>query len=405
VIIVADKIMARVEKEPLVGHAVLIRRGHILEIGSQKSIISAHRHDPVIRLDRTILLPGLVNVHTHLELPSLRIASIDHTYSSWVLNLLKAKSGLKFQDYRSAVRNNIKDSICSGTTTLGDISTHGVSTPILRKTGLRAMIYDEIIAMRPDRKLVLPRRYRDTILIRHGLSPHSPHTVSAEHLSSIHSYAQMRGVPLCMHVAESRDEQLLLNRKKSPLDRLYATVNWDREWAPRTDSTVHYLKRIGILGPRFLAVHTVHINGNEIRMLARSGASVAHCPRSNRALRAGTMDLRAMLDAGINVGLGTDSLASVSNLNLWDEMRFAYKLHRKSGVSAQDILYTATMGGARALGMGKEIGSLEPGKKADIIAVPLPRRDTGDIHADLIRETQSSMMTLVNGSVLYMRSH
>jgi 5-methylthioadenosine/S-adenosylhomocysteine deaminase len=118
-------------------------------------------------------------------------------------------------------------------------------------------------------------------------------------------------------------------------------------------------------------------------------------------MKVGTMPLRRLLDAGVPVGLGTDSLASVPTLSLWDEMRFALRTHRVRGIRAADILALATRGGAAALGLQKDIGMLAPGMKADIIAVPMPRRRTGDIFSDLLRETESCIMTMVNGKVLH----
>ena len=205
-----------------------------------------------------------------------------------------------------------------------------------------------------------------------------------------------------MHAAETKAEGRLLRREKGDLDRLYSAAGWRREWSPEAPSSIALLGRIGILGPSLLLVHAVDVSDKDIAMIKRSDTAVSHCPRSNHSLHVGTMPLKKMLDAGIPVGLGTDSLASVPTLNLWDEMRFAYNLHRKNGISPQDILYLATMGGAKALGMEKEIGSLESGKKADIIAVPLPRKNTGDIRSDLLRETESSIMTMVNGKILHM---
>jgi 5-methylthioadenosine/S-adenosylhomocysteine deaminase len=113
------------------------------------------------------------------------------------------------------------------------------------------------------------------------------------------------------------------------------------------------------------------------------------------------MPLAGFLRAHIPVGLGTDSLASVPTLNLWDEMRYALRIHRTSGITAEDILRIATIGGAKALGMDKELGSLEPGKRADLIAVPLPSRDTGCLSSDLLRETKSCTMSMVNGKIIY----
>ena len=206
-----------------------------------------------------------------------------------------------------------------------------------------------------------------------------------------------------MHVAESKDELRLLQRKKSGLEKLYEFAHWDLSWAPKGSSSFEYLNRIGLLSPRLLAVHAVQVTDNDIKLIKKAKVSIAHCPRSNKALGVGKMPLKKFLDAGITVGLGTDSLASVPTLNMWDEMRYAYRIHRRDGISAEDIFRIATIGGAKALGLDKEIGTLEPGKKADIIAVPLPKKNTGDLYSDLLRETKSCIMTMVNGKILYQK--
>jgi cytosine/adenosine deaminase-related metal-dependent hydrolase len=204
-----------------------------------------------------------------------------------------------------------------------------------------------------------------------------------------------------MHVAETNDELLLLQGKKSGLDRLYALAGWHREWAPKARSSIEYLERIGVLGPRLLAVHAIQVNRHDIELLRKSHTAVAHCPRSNYRMQVGTMPLHRLLAAGIRVGLGTDSLASVPSLSLWDEMRFAYEIHRDGDITPLALLYLATMGGASALGMEKEIGSLEPGKRADLVVLSLPRRNTSDLCSDLLKDTKSCIMTMVNGKILY----
>jgi 5-methylthioadenosine/S-adenosylhomocysteine deaminase len=204
-----------------------------------------------------------------------------------------------------------------------------------------------------------------------------------------------------MHVAETKEEAHLLQRKKSDLDRLYSAAGWDVSRAPKARSSFELLRSIGILSPAFLAVHAVHTDSTDLSIIKRSGAGIAHCPRSNHELGIGTMHLEKFLKARIPVGLGTDSLASSPTMNLWDEMRYAYKVHRRSGVTTRDILAMATLGGAKALGMAEEIGSLEPGKRADIIAVSMPRKNTSDLYSDLLRETNTCIMSIVNGRVLY----
>jgi cytosine/adenosine deaminase-related metal-dependent hydrolase len=204
-----------------------------------------------------------------------------------------------------------------------------------------------------------------------------------------------------MHVAESRDELKLLQGRKSGFEKLYKAAGWDRAWSPSAASPFEYLNNLGLLGPGFLAVHAVHATDSDIRLIRASGTPVAHCPRSNRETGVGRMPLHKFLNAGITVGLGTDSLASSPSLNLWDEMRYAFHSHKADGVPARTIMELATGGGAKALGMADSIGSLTPGMKADIIAVSLPNRSSGDLHYDLLRETKSCMMSMVNGKIIY----
>jgi cytosine/adenosine deaminase-related metal-dependent hydrolase len=204
-----------------------------------------------------------------------------------------------------------------------------------------------------------------------------------------------------MHVAESKDEIMLLRGRKSGFEKLYNSVGWDLAWAPSADSPFQYLHGLGLLNPNFLVVHAVQAKDGDIQILRKAGAPVVHCPLSNKEARVGKMPLRKFLDAGITVGLGTDSLASVPTLNMWDAMRTALQMHRRDGILAETVFKLATINGAHALGLGKNIGSLQPGKYADIIAVPLPRKDTGDLYSDLLRETNTCIMSMVNGHVLY----
>jgi len=402
-VILAEKIITRPDRDAIIDGAIVIRSGKIVAVGRSGLVTRSNPGHRIIRLEHSVLMAGLVNIHAHLELPPLldRIRAMN--YTQWVLNLLKAKKGLTQDDYASAAKANVNAILAAGTTTIADICTHNASPAVLARSGLRALIYHELISMdRESRVPVVPRTGRPTSpLVRYGISPHSPHTISETALKAAQRKALKTGMSICMHVAETKDELNLLKGKASGLDNLYAAARWDTAWAPRARSSFEYLRRIGILGPRFLAVHVVHVDDADIAVIKRSGACIAHCPRSNRALGVGKMRLASFLKAGIPVGLGTDSLASVPSLNLWDEMRFAYRSHRSSGISPAVILHLATLGGARALGMDHEIGSIEPGKKADIIAVPLPKKDTGDIASDLLRETKSCIMSMVNGNIIY----
>jgi 5-methylthioadenosine/S-adenosylhomocysteine deaminase len=349
-------------------------------------------------------MPGLINVHTHLELPPLLNAIRAKTFPDWVLNLVQAKKEIGKAEFAIAAKQNVKALIRSGTTTVGEICTHGASPGVLKQSGLRATVYQEIISMDPSSHIshLLSLVFRPSSnLIRIGLSPHAPHTVSERALLQIKRLALRKHLRLCIHVAESKDEIRLLQRKKSGFEKLYKAAGWDRTWAPSADSPFEYLHRLGLLNKNFLAVHAVQVTDSDISLIRKSCASIAHCPRSNRETGVGKMPLKKFLDAGVVVGLGTDSLASSPSLSLWDEMRSAYRIHRSAGVTARDIFTLATNGGAKALGMFNAIGSIEPGKRADIIAVPLPKKDSGDIYSDLLGETKSCIMSVVDGKILY----
>jgi cytosine/adenosine deaminase-related metal-dependent hydrolase len=404
-IISSPKILPTHPGAPLIDNgAVVYRLGAILDIGPVDVIIRKYPRHSVVHLRNAILLPGLVNLHTHLELPPLLDAVRARAFPDWVLNLIQAKKELDATGYAIAAKQNILSLIRSGTTTVGEICTHGVSPGVLKQSGLRAMVYQEIISMCPSyptSRLQSLASRPSTNLVRTGLSPHAPYTVSETTLLQIKKLAPRKHLRLCMHVAESKDEIRLFQRKKSRFEKLYRTVGWDTAWAPSAESPFTYLHTLGILNENFLAVHAVHATDKDISLIKRSRVSIAHCPRSNRETGVGKMPLRKFLDAGIVVGLGTDSLASTLSLNLWDEMRFAYRMHRSDGVTVKDIFALATVGGAKALGMFNKIGSIEPGKRADIIAVPFPKKDTGDIYSDLLRETKSCIMSVVDGKILY----
>ena len=403
-IIQADRIIHRIDRTPLADGAIVVNYGRIQTVGKAPEMMRKYPGHRIIRIKNAVIMPGLVNVHTHLELPRLLDDIRGQNYTDWVLNLLKEKKRLTRSDYAAAAQRNIVSLIRSGTTTVAEISTQGVSPLVLGKSGLRAIIFHEIISMVQDRHdLVLPRLQSASRLIRYGYSPHSPHTVSEIALRELHRITARRAIPLCMHVSETNDESRLLQHKKNSLDRLYAAAGWDVSRAPKARSSFEFLRSIGILSPAFLAVHAVHTDRTDIAIIKRSGAGIAHCPRSNHEIGIGTMHLDKFLQTRIPVGLGTDSLASSPTLNLWDEMRFAHKVHRRSGVTTRDIFHMATLGGAKALGMDQEIGSLEPGKKADIIAISLPRKNTGVLYSDLLRETNTCIMTMVNGHFLYQR--
>ncbi len=387
--------------------AIFIDKGIIRAIGPLCNITQQFPYAKVIQLQNALLMPGLINTHTHLELPELLNTIRSKNFTDWILNLIAAKKKLVNKDYTIAMHNNISTLVQTGTTMVGEISTHGISYDLLKRSGLRAIVYHENINMASDRNGHGPKNSLftrgDSVLVQSGLSPHSPYTVSQAVLLNIRKAAHTKNFRLTMHIAESKEENRLLQRKSSGLEKLYQFAGWNLDWAPMGSSPFEYLHRIGFLSSNLLAVHAVQVMDKDISLIKNKNVSVAHCPRSNKETGVGRMPLKQFLDAGISVGLGTDSLASSPTLNMWDEMRYAYRIHRHDGLTPKDIIFLATSGGARAMGMDKQIGVLERGMKADVIAVALPTKNTGDIYSDLLRETKSCIINVVNGKILYQK--
>ena len=401
--------------------AVACRSGVILAVGPASKLIAEYPGHEVCRLNNTVLMPGLINVHTHLELPPLLDAIRAKTFPEWVMNLIIAKksssmpiivlpqeriSGPSSKPARPRSARYARTASARLISNKADCVQWYFMKSFqwlpLDQGNRVAVLYADTVGSLPYFSSLLPP---PSSLLKHGISPHAPHTVSEGVLLQIRLLSKQRRLHLSMHVAESQDEIRLLQRKKNGLEKLYQAAGWDIAWAPEADSPFDYLHRLGLLSRNFLAVHAVQATDRDISLMKKSRTPVAHCPRSNKETGVGKMALKKFLDAAITIGLGTDSLASSPSLNLWDEMRYALRVHKNSGISAWDIFTMATIGGAKALGMEKEIGSLEPGKKADIIAVPLPEKNTGDIYSDLLRETKSCIMSMVNGKIIHSKEN
>ena len=291
-IIIADKILARTDSEPLIRGAVVVQNGLIRAIGPVEHLLRRYQGHRTITCKKSVVLAGLVNVHTHLELPPLRARMRPMNYVDWVLNVIKSRSRWTKADHVRTAQMNIVSLLHTGTTTVGEICTYGCSPALIKRYGIRSVIFHEVVSMGPGsfKPASAAWKFRPTRLVQHGLSPHSAHTVSESALSALRDIARERSMPLCMHVAETQAEVDLLRRSASSLDRLYAAAGWDRAWAPRGRSPFAVLGRMGILNKRYLAVHAVHTDGRDRALIKDTHAAVAHCPRSNRALQVGILE-------------------------------------------------------------------------------------------------------------------
>jgi aminodeoxyfutalosine deaminase len=355
------------------------------------------------------LLPGLINVHTHLEYSAMEGLALDCEFGEWMLRLLLARRKLSPDDYAVSALWAAHECVRSGVTSIADTSFEGWTVArAAREAGLRARVYLEVFGLDDDELPATIARLRtrlDSLRrepiagVEWGISPHAPYSVSARLYREVARLAGRERLPLATHLAESPAEVELLSQGGGPISQAYKAAQlWKGyRWQPAGLSPVGYVAKTGALGPDTLAIHAVRASCGDIKLLAGSGAAVAHCPRSNRSLLCGRARVAEMIEAGIRVGLGTDSLASNESLDMFAEMRAAIAT-ACAGVAAgaaqetraaspelrplaaEDALRMATIGAARALGWDSLIGSLQAGKRADVIAVKLPEPSGGSSH-------------------------
>jgi len=403
-----------VSSPPIADGAVAIRGGRIVGLGTRAELSAARPGAGRWDLSEAALLPGLVNCHTHLELSGLSQPIAESTFVAWLVTLIERRRRVAVAAQASAALAGARQLIESGTTCVGEVSTAGQSLAPLRWLGLRGVVYREILGLAPEeagaRRNAAEaelRAMQEAIrggLLRIGLSPHSPYSLSEELFRVCGTLLLRSRLPCCMHAAESPEEVEFLSTGRGAIsDLLYPAVGC-RVPPPRrrARSPIEYLDGLGALAWRPLLVHAVHVDPADIRKMASSGASVAHCPRSNARLSGGVAPVADFLAHGIAVGLGTDSLASVPTLDLWDEMRAAGRAGR---LTPSRVLEMATLGGALALGLADQVGSLAVGKRADLIAVPARAVAASDPVGSLIAETQGEdvLLSLVEGEVRHHR--
>lgn len=370
---------------PLRDGAVGVEAGRIVAVGPRASLL--HRRGTSIDwrdLGSVALLPGLINAHTHLELSWLGDDRPEGgSYVEWVRRLLSQRERGAASDPTVAVERELVTLIARGTVAVGDVANDPWSVPILARSGLHGVAFQELYGVADDDAPRIIARARATRAAladdaRVGdaasrlvvaLTPHAPHTTSVTLLRELAADSDRASTPLSIHVAESEAEIEWLAQGRGPMGDLFRQRGLpDRAPGPVGDSPVRRLDRLGLLGRRTLVVHAVHVDREEIGILHQRGASVVTCPRSNSYLGVGRAPVAALLAAGVQVALGTDSLASCPDLDLFAEMAAVRVEH---GIPAEIVLRMATLHGARALGLTDRLGAIAVGRLAQLIAVPL----------------------------------
>ena len=297
-----------------------------------------------------------------------------------MLDLIRIKRSVPLEAFYPSLQDGLRRSLAAGTGAVGDIVSYLPARMAYAGSPLRGRVFLEVLGRDPGRWRVLLQTVGQVLdeewrgPTRFGLSPHAPYTLSEECLQAVAEVARRRQLPLATHVAESAAEAAFLLEARGPLvDRLFPGVGWGDLVPPAAGlSPVAYLGRNGILQPGSLLVHGVHVSPADAERIAAAGASVVLCPRSNARLEVGRAPVETYLAAGINLALGTDSLASNDSLSIWDEVAFAQRWFAPA-LDPALLLRMATLGGARALGLEGEMGALVPGWGGNFQVLTLDR--------------------------------
>ncbi|MGH9874168.1 MAG: amidohydrolase family protein [Pyrinomonadaceae bacterium] len=388
---------------------IAVDHGRIVALGSRADII--RRYSASERVDATgkIIIPGLINGHTHIPMTLFRGLADDLDLQEWLTKyIFPAEAKNVTEEFvRAGTRLGLAEMIRGGTTTYCDMYYfEDAIADETAKAGVRGVLGETIIdfpvadnktnaeGMAYVERFV--QKWKGNELIVPAVAPHAPYTVSEEHLKAIRAFSDRTGAPIVTHISETKREV-------------------DESLKAKGASPVDYLSRIGFLNDRVIAAHMVWPNDGEIQILKTAGVGVVHNPQSNMKLASGVAPVPRMIAAGVRVGLGTDGAASNNDLSMWEEMDTAAKLHKLiSGdpkvMSAEQAFELATIGGARSLHLEKEIGSIEPGKRADLVLVnrdALNQIPLYNIYSDLVYATKASDVAtvIINGRVVMRDRH
>lgn len=383
---------------------IAVEGGRIVAIGPRAEIQKQYFSNEVIEAGNRMIIPGLINGHTHVPMTLFRGLADDLDLQEWLTKyIFPAEAKNVTEEFvRVGTRLGLAEMIRGGTTTFCDMYYfEDAIAEETAKAGVRGVLGETLIdfpvadnkthaeGMAYVEKYV--SRWKGDDLIIPAVAPHAPYTVSEDHLKAIRAFADRTGAPIVTHISETKREV------EDSLKEKGATP-------------VEYLERIGFLNNRVIAAHLVWPVENEIAILKRRGVGVVHNPQSNMKLASGVAPVPKMLAEGVLLGLGTDGAASNNDLNMWEEMDTAAKLHKVfSGdpkvMTAKQAFELATIHGAGALHLEKEIGSLEQGKRADIVIVEresLHQMPLYNLYSDLVYATKASdvQTVIINGRVV-----
>jgi cytosine/adenosine deaminase-related metal-dependent hydrolase len=356
-----------IEGPPLEAGAVAIEDGRIAAVGSSAELGSG------THFENAVISPGFVNAHSHIEYAVYAgFGDSLADFAEWIRLHTERKRRIDWDEYLAIARIGAAECLRSGITTVGDCSFSGAAAVAMDELGLGGIAYLEVFGADPDDALEqfdelrarAAAHFSDRVLL--GISPHAPYSISP----AVYGVCADLGLPVATHISESESEVRYLHDGGGAWEGIPWLVD------PPGMTGTRLLASEGLLGPRWLAAHCVVVEPDEIALLAEHDVAVAHCPRSNAYVGSGIAPLRELSDAGVRVGVGTDGVSSTPSQDFFDELRTTVMMarareRRPDALTSEAALELGTLGSASALGLDAEVGSLVPGKRADLAVVSL----------------------------------
>lgn len=421
-ILAADWVLP-VSSEPIKSGAVVFENDKIIEVGGSAELVKKFPQAKFEDFGQSVISPGFVNCHSHLELSIMRgfLDDVEDSFFKWLLKIAVTRDQvLTADDIEISAILGALEGAKAGVTCFGDIGRYGrAGFEALKKTGLRGVVFQETefspynenakedFAKLKDKFLAL--KSDENKLVKAGISPHAPYTVSRSLFELITDYSLAENIKISIHAAESHlEEELMINDSG-------AMADFYRErgikWNPPGLSSIQYLAEIGVLETKPLLAHCIRTDEKDWQLIKESGSSIAHCPKSNAKFGHKIAPFEEFLDNNLRIGLGSDSVASNNLCDILEEARFATfaartRPDKKRHLKAKEMFETMTLGGAKALQLENEIGTLESSKQADLIVISLQhiaQQPIHDIYASLLFASNSRdvVLTVVAGEEVY----
>jgi len=382
-ILLSAELILPITLPPLEDSAVAIKDGKILALGPRKELRKKYPEAEETR--HRLLMPGLINAHAHLNFSGFPLLKTRHNFAQWLVKAKGKKAEADPVQIEQAAKEELENCLKTGVTSIADIVGDPYMLEVHRQSPLFSTLFYELIGVKDEdagAKIDFVKKVFGGYNFRVGnnklgISPHTPFTAGRALFKAAKNFAKRKQLCMCTHLAESEDEVEFIRSGTGPiLDELFGPAGWKQKPKPHGCSPAQYLEEF--IDRNMTLVHCVELSEQDLEIISRSRA-VVHCLRSNLNLTGKFAPVPRMLKAGITVALGTDSPASAGDANLWNEMKAVYERRKKypgGEIASSEILKMATINAATAIFRDGELGSIAPGKTANLIGInlsPIPK--------------------------------